>query len=158
MKNGKLSKAQIAQIITARRAGEKLEALAADYDVSASTIAYHLRKAGIGAWEIHSGRGELDPAEAATLYKDGASLEALALHYSCARVTVRSHLEKTGVELRVAYRRDIPLDMELVRELYEQDRLTLKQVAERVGASLSTIQRRLELAGVARRNKRGRAR
>lgn len=156
MKSGKLNRTQIAQIIAERRAGQKLEALAADYGVSTSTISYHLRKAGIVAWELHSGRGELG-AEAVALYEDGASLDSLALRYGCARVTARTHLERAGVQLRPSTARDIPLNMEQVRKLYEEDRLTLKEVAERVGCSLSTIQRRLALAGVARRSKRWRA-
>ncbi len=84
-------------------AGADMRDLAARWGVHRTTVADHLRRAGI---ELRrQGLSHEQLSEAARLYGEGWSLQRLAEHYGCDDETVRTSLKRAGVRMRRPWER-----------------------------------------------------
>lgn len=97
----------------------------------------------------------IDVDRAADLYRGGATLKEVAAEIGASKDAVRSALVAAGVELRAPRRRAVSDEdlfdvVEAVR-LYKEDGLTIRQIADQLGASRTRIHRVVVASGVPRR-------
>lgn len=99
----RLSHDHVQQLVTDYRAGATMTELAAHFGLHRTTVASHLRRAGIELCPqgvSHDKRGE-----AVRLNSEGWSLQRLGERYDCSADTVRRVLSKAGVTMRRPWER-----------------------------------------------------
>lgn len=144
----KLTHDQIASIVAQRSAGVKLEALAAEFSVSTSTIFYHTSghpRGGQEAQDRHRERIESAAdtrAKVCASYERGATVVALAKRHSVSTVTIRTWLARGGVKLRGSVKITVTDDQ--IATLYRDERRPIRAVATALGISATTVCRRLK--------------
>lgn len=77
-----------------------------------------------------------DPQEMKRLYESGLSCAKIGKQLGVSCNTVNHHLERLGVQFRLK-RIDWPIDQ--MREWYEVERLTLEQIADRLGQKQKVV-------------------
>jgi hypothetical protein len=97
-------------------------------------------------------RSEMPAAELERLYAvEGRSIEAVAVLLGWSPSAVRTRLVKLGIKRRTPWAHvEVTCDVDELRRLYEQG-LTMTAIAAQVGCSLTTVWRKLALAGVVAR-------
>ncbi len=99
----RLTAAQVAELVAEYQAGADMKELAVRWHAHRTTVAGHLRRAGV---ELRrQGLSEDQLGEAVRLYGEGWSLLRLADRYGCDAETVRSHLKQAGVRMRQPWER-----------------------------------------------------
>ncbi len=93
----------MAHLVCEYEAGDDMTALAVRWDLHRTTVAGHLRRAGV-ALRRQGVPAEM-LAEAVRLYGNGWSLQRLAERYGCDDETVRQALKRAGVKLRSPWER-----------------------------------------------------
>ena len=99
----RLTADQTAELAAEYRAGTNMKQLALRWEVHRTTVAGHLRRAGV---ELR--RQGLSPeqiSETVRLYSEGWSCRLLSERFSCDDETVRQRLLSQGVELRKPWQR-----------------------------------------------------
>lgn len=89
---------------------------------------------------------DVEKAELARDYVRGMTVYELAAKYAVQRQTVSAHLKRLGVAMRQQGLSEVHVDRAV--ELYEQERLTLKQVGAKLGADAGTVRLALIRRGV----------
>lgn len=147
---GKLTAEQIADIVERRGACEQVEALGAEFGVTASTICYHCR--GAAAARFAEGQ-TAHRARLREQYEDGATISDLAEEHQLTPTTVRVRLARAGATLRKAPPKDLnSMSADIVR-LYRDKGRTQEAVAELLGVSAASVHRILKKAGVPTRQR-----
>lgn len=83
--------------------GADMRELAVRWHVHRTTVAGHLRRAGV---ELRrQGLSDKQLGEAVRLYGEGWSLQRLAERYGCDAETVRASLRRSGVRMRKPWER-----------------------------------------------------
>jgi DNA-directed RNA polymerase specialized sigma24 family protein len=99
----RLTPEEVEQLVTEYQSGDNMLPLAQRWRLHRTTVAEHLRRAGISVRQ----RGI--PAErlrdAVQLYHEGWSCQRLASHFGCNAETVRQALKQAGVQLRAPWDR-----------------------------------------------------
>ena len=144
------------------------EEIAGQYGCSAGTVRYHLKRYGIPL------RSPADVAQARAIHIPKATLEELyvrqglsgrdvARRLGCDKSVVYRELARHGIpqhsretmsrilRAKVALRDGIA--EETLRRLYEEEQLSVNQVAERLGVSPNTVIRRMDELGIKRRSR-----
>lgn len=100
-------------------------------------------------------RVEVNCDEVRQLYEDqNVGIVPLAQRYGCSPTTIAKRLHKCGVKMRNSRFQLRPVSPDELRLFYEVERLPIKEIAERLGVSVSTIgNRRRELGIPVRRRK-----
>lgn len=94
---------QVAQLVAEYQAGADMRELAVRWQVHGTTVAGHLRRAGV---ELRrQGLSEEQLTEAVRLYGEGWSLQRLAERYVCDAETVRTYLGRAGMRMRRPWER-----------------------------------------------------
>ncbi len=100
----RLTADQAAELVAEYQAGADMRELAVRWQVHRTTVAGHLRRAGV---ELRrQGLSEEQLGEAVTLYSEGWSLQRLAECYGCDAETVRSYLRQAGTRMRRPWERN----------------------------------------------------
>ena len=99
----RLTSEQVGQLVEEYRAGDSMKALAARWALHRSTVAGHLRHAGVQL--RRQGLSEEQLREGVRLYTEGWSLQRLAERYWCDAETVRTHLTQAGLNMRRPWER-----------------------------------------------------
>lgn len=89
---------------------------------------------------------DLEKAELARDYVRGMTIYELAAKFSIQRQTVSKHLHRMGVPMRQQGLSDDQIDR--AAALYEEERLTLKQVGAKLGVDAGTVRLALVRRGV----------
>lgn len=99
----RLTADQVAELVAEYQAGADMKELAVRWQVHRTTVAGHLRRAGV---ELRrQGLSEDQLGEAVRLYGEGRSLQWLAERYGCDAETVRTCLKREGVARREPWER-----------------------------------------------------
>ncbi len=99
----RLTADQVAELVAEYQAGANMRELAVRWQVHRTSVAGHLRRAGV---ELRrQGLSDEQLSEAARLYGEGWSLQRLAERYSCDDETVRAYLKRAGVRMRRPWER-----------------------------------------------------
>jgi len=99
----RLTAKQAKQLISEYEAGADMTVLAARWGLHRTTVAAHVRRAGV---ELRRQGVPADRLyEAVRLYNEGWSLQRLAERYDCDEETVRQALKRAGVRLRAPWER-----------------------------------------------------
>lgn len=80
-------------------------------------------------------------------HADGLSLAQIGEKYSVDAVTILNKMRKYGIE-RHEMPRGTALDVEILRQLYVEDKLTMSQIGARLGCSKQSVRRQLNVAGL----------
>lgn len=97
-----------------------------------------------------SRRFEIDPDEVRHLYEDKhMGVVALAERYGCSPTTISKRLHEYSVQVRCTRFEPRNVPEETLRQLYEVEHLPIKEIAERLGVSVSTIGNRRRALGIA---------
>jgi uncharacterized protein (DUF433 family) len=99
----RLTPEQVEQLVARYRAGDNMQELARNWRLHRTTIAEHLRRAGVPVRQRGIPHDRLD--EAVLLYAEGWSCLRLAERYDCDNETVRQTLKRAGVMLRQPWER-----------------------------------------------------
>ncbi len=99
----RLTHDQAAELVAEYQAGADMKELAKRWDLHRTTVAGHLRRAGV---ELRR-QGLLTEqlSEGAQLYVEGWSLQRLAERYGCDAETVRTSLKRAEVRMRRPWER-----------------------------------------------------
>ncbi len=99
----RLAADQVAELVAEYQAGADMRELAVRWQVHRTTVAGHLRRAGV---ELRrQGLSEERLSEAVRLYAEGWSLQRLAERYNCDAETVRNHIRRAEVHMRRPWER-----------------------------------------------------
>jgi transposase/predicted DNA-binding protein YlxM (UPF0122 family) len=135
------------------QAGESIEALAAAAGVSPRRISKALQEAGLRP--IAPRRQAIARQLLVEMYVErGLSADAVANQLGCSSQKVRDDLRHHGIKLRppgVANAGLAGLNAEVLRGLYVDERLTLSEIAERLGCSARAVANRLTTFAIAPR-------
>ncbi len=94
---------QAAELVAKYQAGADMRELVEQWGIHRTTVAGHLRRAGV---ELRrQGLSDEQLSEAMRLYGEGWSLQRLAERYCCDAETVRTYLKQTGVRMRQPWER-----------------------------------------------------
>lgn len=99
----RLTADQVAELVAEYQVGADMNELAARWDVHRTTVAGHLRNAGVAL--RRRGLSVEQLGEAVQLYGEGWSLQRLAERIGCDAETVRTHLLRAGVRMRRPWER-----------------------------------------------------
>jgi len=99
----RLTSEQVEQLVVEYQAGDSMQNLASKWRMHRTTVADHLRRAGVAVREGGIPAERLD--EAIRLYGEGRSCQRLARLYGCNSETVRQALKRAGVSLRSPWER-----------------------------------------------------
>jgi lambda repressor-like predicted transcriptional regulator len=99
----RLAAEQIAHLVSEYEAGDDMAVLGLRWGLHRTTVAAHLRRAGVKLRRQGVSDESLD--EAVRLYGEGWSLQRLAERYGCDDETVRQALKRAGVRLRKPWER-----------------------------------------------------
>ncbi len=99
----RLTRERINQLVREYEAGEDMAVLAAGWSLHRTTVAAHLRRAGVQL--RRQGVPSEQLGEAIRLYRTGWSCQRLAERYGCDDETVRQSLKRGGVTLRKPWER-----------------------------------------------------
>lgn len=99
---------------------------------------------------------ELPDAELAHRYAQGQSIYRLSLAYGCSPATVAARLRRQGVAMRPTRSRPIDIPRDELERLYVQERLPLREIAARLGVSVSTLGNKRRFYGIPARSNQGR--
>jgi hypothetical protein len=99
----RLKPEQVDQLVAEYQTGESMLYLAKRWQMHRTTVADHLRRAGVAVRERGIPADRL--GEAIKLYADGWSCKRLADHFDCDDETVRQTLKRAGVKLRAPWER-----------------------------------------------------
>ena len=99
----RLTSQQAERLVAEYRAGAAMKELASRWDLHRTTVAAHMRRAGVELRRHGVPADRLD--EAVRLYNEGWSLQRLAERYDCDEETVRQALKRAGVRLRAPWER-----------------------------------------------------
>ncbi len=99
----RLTANQVVELVAEYQAGADMRELAVRWQVHRTTVAGHLRRAGVELRRQGLTEEHLD--EAVRLYSEGWSLQRLAERYGCDAETVRSYVRRSGVEMRKPWKR-----------------------------------------------------
>lgn len=91
------------QLLSEYRAGASMKDLANQWRLHRTTVAAHLRQAGVAL--RRRGVPDAQLSEAVRLYSEGGSCQRLAERYHCDDETVRQALKGAGVRLRQPWER-----------------------------------------------------
>jgi transposase len=91
------------------------------------------------------------------LYNKGLSPVAIAEHFGVTRQAIYYRLKSSGVPLRPSWPRHYAKfpDKKLIEDLYHGERLSVPQVAERLGESAERIRRAMDRYAIERRPRGG---
>jgi transposase-like protein len=92
------------QLVAEYVSGASMLALARRWELHRTTVAEHLRRAGVAVRQRGIPAEKLD--EAIRLYRGGWSCWRLAKRYNCDDETVRQALKRAGIALRAPWERD----------------------------------------------------
>ena len=130
------------EIISYYQSGSTPKQLADKYGVSEGTIRHRLKKNGV---KLRPPRIiNLPMEEIISEYESGMNAYQLADKYGVTSSTIRSRLRENGVKIRPprnVKRIDLPME-EIISEY--QSGMTLTQLAEKYGVSITTIYKRLK--------------
>jgi DNA-binding CsgD family transcriptional regulator len=101
----RLTSEQIDQLVGDYEAGDSMQNLARIWRLHRTTVADHLRRAGVVVRDRGIPAEKID--EAIRLYSEGCSCQRLAKLYGCNSETVRQALKRAGVSLRSPWERPI---------------------------------------------------
>jgi transposase-like protein len=99
----RLTPEQAQQLVAEYRGGDDMKALADRWGLHRTTVAGHLRVAGVKLRRQGIPQERLD--EAVRLYGEGWSCQRLAERYDCDDETVRQALKQAGVRMRAPWER-----------------------------------------------------
>ncbi|PLS80658.1 hypothetical protein CYG49_04565 [Candidatus Saccharibacteria bacterium] len=99
----RLTAEQVEQLVREYEAGNDMTMLATRWGLHRTTVAGHLRRAGVTL--RRQGIPDERLGEAVRLYEDGWSCQRLADRYKCDDETVRQALKRAGVRLRAPWER-----------------------------------------------------
>ena len=91
---------EIDELVQKYQAGESMNALARHYELHRTTIASHLKNAGITARNVAISEQQVD--QAVELYESGLSLAAIGKKLGINDTTIHTHLRRRGVQMRSA--------------------------------------------------------
>lgn len=99
----RLTSEQVDQLVAQYQAGDDMAVLATRWGLHRTTVASHLRRAGVERRRqgVPSERAD----DVAQLYGEGWPLQRIAERYSCDAETVRQSLKRSGVSLRRPWER-----------------------------------------------------
>ena len=89
---------ELDQLIQGYKAGDDMKVLATRWRLHRTTVAAHLRRAGVAL--RRQGIPSSQIGEAVRLYSEGCSCQHLAARYACDAETVRQTLRAAGVQMR----------------------------------------------------------
>jgi lambda repressor-like predicted transcriptional regulator len=101
----RLTPEQVDQLLAEYKAGISMQHLARRWDLHRTTVAEHLRRAGVPVRHRRITDGQLE--DATRLYREGWSCQRLAERYDCDDETVRQSLRRAGITLRQPCERPI---------------------------------------------------
>ncbi len=99
----RLTSDQVAELAAEYQAGADMRGLAERWAVHRTTVAGHLRRAGVKL--RRQGLSDEQLAEAVRLYGEGWSLQRLTERYECDAETVRTYLKRVDVGMRRPWER-----------------------------------------------------
>jgi transposase len=99
-----LTPGEVAQLVAEYAGGAHMHDVAARWHVHRTTVAGHLRQAGVALRRQGVPADKLD--EAIRLYAEGWSCQRLAERYDCDAETVRQALKRANVRLRAPWARN----------------------------------------------------
>ena len=99
----RLTAEQVDQLLSEYRAGASMKDLADQWRLHRTTVAGHLRQAGVAL--RRQGLSDAQLSEAVRLYGEGWSCQRLADRYNCDDETVRTYLRRAGVRMRWPWER-----------------------------------------------------
>ena len=119
---------------------------------SSSTVSRRLRKAGVEIRPPGGVKKKLASKTIRRLYEEGRSAPYIASKLGCSTNVVYSRLVGMGVEIRSSGGQNkVQLDDDLLRELYIERKLSIQDVAKRVGHSPQVVGRHLQRMSVSRK-------
>lgn len=101
-----------------------------------------------------SQRLNLPCADLLARYQAGQTTTALAQHYRCSPTTIANQLRRCGATLRSSRFVPVAVSPELLRRLYEAEHLPLREIAARLGLSVSSVNNKRRLYGIPLRPRR----
>jgi hypothetical protein len=99
---------------------------------------------------------DLPDAELARRYAEGESISRLSLAYDCSPTTITRRLRAQGAAIRSTRYHPIDVPRDEFERLYVRERLPLREIAARLGVSLSTVGGKRREYGIPARSTRGR--
>lgn len=99
----RLTSVQVEQLAQEYGAGDDMAVIAARWSLHRTTVAGHLRRAGVALRRQGLPTDQL--SEAIRLYNEGLSCQSLAERYGCDDETVRQALKGAGVRMRKPWER-----------------------------------------------------
>jgi transposase-like protein len=93
-----LTEAQLQDLLASYTGGSTIVELAAQFDISRTTVSKHLRQHGVSI--RLKGLGDKEIALAIDLYRSGLSVARVAERVGCAPNTFRAELLAAGVKMR----------------------------------------------------------
>lgn len=84
-------------------------------------------------------------------YEAGQTTTMLARHYHCSPTTIASHLRACGATVRSSRFRPVQVSEEALRQLYLDERLSVAEIAEQLGVSVSTVYNKRRIYDIPRR-------
>lgn len=97
----------------------------------------------------------IDCAELRRLYEEERlGVAAIAARAGCSPPTISSRLRRCGVAMRPTRFVARPVAPELLRRLYEEERLPLRLIAAALGVSVGTVHNRRRALGLPARGRR----
>jgi DNA-directed RNA polymerase specialized sigma24 family protein len=100
----RLTPEQVEQLVLDYQAGNSMQKLARSWHLHRTTVAEHLRRAGVAVRQRGIPIAQL--GEAGRLYGEGWSCQRLAERYRCDEETVRQALKQHKVQMRKPWERN----------------------------------------------------
>jgi DNA-binding NarL/FixJ family response regulator len=142
-----MTKQKFTRIVSLYKSGQSLESIATRVGKSASTVRYHLQRAGVSLRSAGMPPKRPTSEQAAKLYRAGWSLPGIAMKFAVVSVeTIRKRLQVAGIETRRRGRPPKAFHLP-VRELqlYLIRGWNVRAIARSLGVSHETVRHRLVL-------------
>ena len=141
-----MPKGRFTRITSLYKSGQSLESIAVHVGKSASTVRYHLRRAGVSLRSAGMPPKRPTSEQASKLYRAGWTLPSIANNFDVSVETIRNRLQMAGVETRRRGRPPKAFRLP-VRELYLYliRGWNVRAIARSVGVSHETVRQRLVL-------------
>ncbi len=98
-------------------------------------------------------KAHINNEELKRLYDDNKTFEQLAADFGISMGTIGRRLRMAGTVIRPAVRRSAVVDHQLAASLYQDEKLSVENVAVKMGISAADITNSLDSSGIARRSK-----
>lgn len=138
----------VQQIIKFYQSGMNYTEVGQELGLSADVVRYWLKKEGIPQHNNGRYKDLIVTRQMAKLYYNGMTLEEVGLKFGLTRQGVRHRFIIAGITRREKVK---PVDKDVLEKLYNEDKLPISEIANRLSVGKTQIKNRLEAYQIPKR-------